>query len=121
MTCGGLQASSAQPSDWLDNTYHGLTIPHHLSLWSFVVFSRVHRLQAHPTPPPRHPRVQTFISAMGFVVVVSVPVILFIVIIALAFYLIGRATGRREAFSAPHHFGPPVPPPPQAQEKSDQV
>ncbi|KAI5345437.1 hypothetical protein L3X38_013314 [Prunus dulcis] len=57
---------------------------------------------------------------MGYVVVVSVPVILFIVIIALAFYLIGRANGRREAVSAQQHFGPPVPPPLQAQEKSDQ-
>ncbi|BBH05988.1 hypothetical protein Prudu_017531, partial [Prunus dulcis] len=109
-----------------------------LSLWSFVVFSRVDRLQAgifacfcfvwktkaHPTAPPRHPIVQTFLwlqIKMGYVVVVSVPVILFIVIIALAFYLIGRANGRREAVSAQQHFGPPVPPPLQAQEKSDQV
>ncbi|KAI5325395.1 hypothetical protein L3X38_034469 [Prunus dulcis] len=90
----------------------------------FACFCFVWKTKAHPTAPPRHPIVQTFLwlqIKMGYVVVVSVPVILFIVIIALAFYLIGRANGRREAVSAQQHFGPPVPPPLQAQEKSDQV
>lgn len=56
---------------------------------------------------------------MGFVMVISLPVILFILIVALAFYLLGRADGRREAVLV----GPPVPAPPfQPQEKpSEQV
>ncbi|TQE13118.1 hypothetical protein C1H46_001202 [Malus baccata] len=55
---------------------------------------------------------------MGFVVVVSAPVILLILVLALAFYLLGRASGRRESPSAPQYFGPPVPP---TQEKSAKV
>ncbi|CAL9002311.1 unnamed protein product [Prunus brigantina] len=88
-------------------------------LLAFALFGKPRHTQQHHQDTQ-----ETFLwlkIKMGYVVVVSVPVILFIVIIALAFYLIGRATGRREAFSAPQHVGPPVPPPLQAQEKSDQV
>ncbi|PRQ43563.1 hypothetical protein RchiOBHm_Chr3g0469801 [Rosa chinensis] len=46
---------------------------------------------------------------MGYIVVLSLPVILFILIVALAFYLLGRANGRREAVIAGR---PPVPAPP---------
>ncbi|GKV05624.1 hypothetical protein SLEP1_g17611 [Rubroshorea leprosula] len=56
---------------------------------------------------------------MGFVVVVSLPLILFILIVALAFYLLGRARGRRG--SAPQYYGPPAPPfqpPPPSQGKT---
>ncbi|KAL3715232.1 hypothetical protein ACJRO7_007034 [Eucalyptus globulus] len=47
---------------------------------------------------------------MGYIVVVSLPVILFILIVALAFYLIGRSRGRSETAGAPRIFGPPAPP-----------
>ncbi|KAH7513196.1 hypothetical protein FEM48_Zijuj12G0170700 [Ziziphus jujuba var. spinosa] len=46
---------------------------------------------------------------MGFIVVVSLPLILFILILVLAFYLLGRSQGRREA-SVPQYYGPPAPP-----------
>ncbi|KAH1078452.1 hypothetical protein AAZX31_19G167700 [Glycine max] len=48
---------------------------------------------------------------MGFVMVISLPLILFILILALACYLLGRAKGRRQQ---PQQYGPPAPPP-QAQ------
>ncbi|KAM0990997.1 hypothetical protein ACFX13_009564 [Malus domestica] len=57
-------------------------------------------------------------NQMGYIIVVSAPVILFIMIVALAFYLLGRATGRRQSSTAPQYFGPPVPPP---QEKFPEV
>ncbi|KAF5750401.1 hypothetical protein HS088_TW03G00737 [Tripterygium wilfordii] len=47
---------------------------------------------------------------MGYVLVISFPVILFFLIVALAFYLLGRARGRREAPSVPVYYGPPAPP-----------
>jgi hypothetical protein len=47
---------------------------------------------------------------MGYFVVVSLPVILFIIIVALAFYLLGRARGRSEAGRVPQYYGPPAPP-----------
>ncbi|GMY14760.1 hypothetical protein FCV25MIE_09999 [Fagus crenata] len=45
---------------------------------------------------------------MGYIMVISLPVILFILIVALAFYLLGRAGGRSEA--ARQYHGPPAPP-----------
>ncbi|PPR83732.1 hypothetical protein GOBAR_AA36984 [Gossypium barbadense] len=46
---------------------------------------------------------------MGFVLVISFPLLLLVLILALAFCLIGRAQGRIER--AAQYFGPPVPPP----------
>ncbi|KAB2013538.1 hypothetical protein ERO13_D09G144800v2 [Gossypium hirsutum] len=46
---------------------------------------------------------------MGFVLVISFPLLLLVLILALAFYLLGRAQGRRERPA--QYFGPPVPPP----------
>nr|DAD28501.1 TPA_asm: hypothetical protein HUJ06_029969 [Nelumbo nucifera] len=54
---------------------------------------------------------------MGFVVVISLPVILFILILAIACYLLGRARGQTLARPAPpQYYGPPpvLPVPPQA-------
>ncbi|EYU34452.1 hypothetical protein ABFS82_10G096600 [Erythranthe guttata] len=53
---------------------------------------------------------------MGYVVVVSLPVILFFLITAIGCYLLGRARGRKENLRLPQHYygPPPVPaPPPQ--------
>ncbi|XXG74602.1 hypothetical protein AAC387_Pa07g3281 [Persea americana] len=47
---------------------------------------------------------------MGFVLVISLPLILFAIILALGCYLLGRAKGRQEA-SYPQVFGAPAPPP----------
>ncbi|CAK9172807.1 unnamed protein product [Ilex paraguariensis] len=47
---------------------------------------------------------------MGYVVVISLPVILFFLIVAIACYLIGRARGREEAVRLPRYYGPPAPP-----------
>ncbi|KDP29131.1 hypothetical protein JCGZ_16520 [Jatropha curcas] len=47
---------------------------------------------------------------MGYVIVVSLPLILFILIVALACYLVGRNLGRREAARLPQYYGPPAPP-----------
>ncbi|KAJ6922919.1 hypothetical protein NC652_016541 [Populus alba x Populus x berolinensis] len=47
---------------------------------------------------------------MGYVMIVSFPVILFILIVALAFYLLGRGRGRSEAARIPQYHGPPAPP-----------
>ncbi|KAG6642894.1 hypothetical protein I3843_09G167900 [Carya illinoinensis] len=41
------------------------------------------------------------------IVVISLPVILFILIVALAFYLLGRARGRSQAARVPHYPAPP--------------
>ncbi|KAM7526205.1 hypothetical protein LguiA_016107 [Lonicera macranthoides] len=50
---------------------------------------------------------------MGYLVVISLPVILLLMILAIACYLIGRARGREEASRLPY-YGPPPPslPPP---------
>ncbi|KAL4605455.1 hypothetical protein ACB092_09G030100 [Castanea dentata] len=45
---------------------------------------------------------------MGYIIVISLPVILLILFIALAFYLLGRARGRSEA--VPQYYGAPAPP-----------
>ncbi|KAL8149892.1 hypothetical protein AgCh_006781 [Apium graveolens] len=52
------------------------------------------------------------IQEMGYVYVISFPAILFILIVAIACYLLGRARGRQEAATLPQYHGPPVPAPP---------
>jgi len=47
---------------------------------------------------------------MGYVIVVSVPLILLFLIVALAAYLLGRARTRSIAARPTHYFGPPAPP-----------
>ncbi|KAH0635543.1 hypothetical protein KY289_035458 [Solanum tuberosum] len=49
---------------------------------------------------------------MGFVIVISLPLILIILISALACYLFGKSRGRREAALVPPYYGPPPPAPP---------
>ncbi|RHN48487.1 hypothetical protein MtrunA17_Chr7g0264301 [Medicago truncatula] len=51
---------------------------------------------------------------MGFELVISLPLILFILILALACYLLGKYRGRKQSSSQPQQYGPPAPPP-QAQ------
>ncbi|CAN0881208.1 hypothetical protein LINGRAHAP2_LOCUS14104 [Linum grandiflorum] len=48
---------------------------------------------------------------MGFVFVISAPMILFILIVGLACYLVGRNRGRSQASSIPQVYGAPAPPP----------
>ncbi|KAG2690087.1 hypothetical protein I3760_09G171300 [Carya illinoinensis] len=55
------------------------------------------------------------------IVVISLPVILFILIVALAFYLLGRARGRSQAARVPHYPAPPFHAPSPPQDKSAQV
>lgn len=47
---------------------------------------------------------------MGYVFVISVPLILLFLIIALAAYLLGRARGRNLAAGTTQYYGPPAPP-----------
>ncbi|ESR42000.1 hypothetical protein CICLE_v10013303mg [Citrus x clementina] len=47
---------------------------------------------------------------MVYIVEVSLPFILFILIVALAFYLLGRYRGRSQAARMPQYYGPPAPP-----------
>lgn len=47
---------------------------------------------------------------MGYVVIISLPVILAFLIMAIACYLLGRASGRSEAARVPQFYGPPPPP-----------
>ncbi|KAH7691146.1 hypothetical protein IHE45_02G097500 [Dioscorea alata] len=56
---------------------------------------------------------------MGYVIVISLPLLLLIVILALACFLCGRAKGRYETRRPSQFYGPPAPPPPpvMAQEK----
>lgn len=50
---------------------------------------------------------------MGYVVVISLPVILLFLITAIACYLLGRARGRQENLRLPqYNYGPPVTVPP---------
>ncbi|KFK24780.1 hypothetical protein AALP_AA8G023900 [Arabis alpina] len=64
---------------------------------------------------------------MSFVIYVSFPAILLLLIVAIAFYLIGKKIGRRESQSQIHYGPPPLaslpaPAPPQkAMEKSPEV
>ncbi|CAN1805403.1 hypothetical protein LINPERHAP1_LOCUS24262 [Linum perenne] len=49
---------------------------------------------------------------MGFVFVISAPMILFILIVGLSCYLLGRNRGRSQASSIPPQvYGAPAPPP----------
>ncbi|KAF8088581.1 hypothetical protein N665_0536s0030 [Sinapis alba] len=54
---------------------------------------------------------------MAFVIYISFSAILLLLIVAIAFYLIGRKIGRREGMSQFHHGPPlagmPAPAPPQ--------
>ncbi|KAI8556285.1 hypothetical protein RHMOL_Rhmol05G0240800 [Rhododendron molle] len=47
---------------------------------------------------------------MGYFIVISLPVILLFLIIALACYIFGRAQARAQAASVPQYYGPPAPP-----------
>ncbi|XAR69111.1 hypothetical protein NMG60_11000582 [Bertholletia excelsa] len=47
---------------------------------------------------------------MGYVIVISLPVILLFLIVALACYLFGRSRGQSQA-RVPQYYGPPAPPP----------
>ncbi|KAL8480693.1 hypothetical protein ACS0TY_026752 [Phlomoides rotata] len=50
---------------------------------------------------------------MGFIVVVSLPVILFFLIVGITCYLIGKWRGRKEnARLQTQYYGPPIPAPP---------
>lgn len=49
---------------------------------------------------------------MGYLFVISFPAILFLLIVVIACYLLGRARGRQEAATLPQYYGPPVPAPP---------
>lgn len=58
---------------------------------------------------------------MGYVMVISLPLILVILIIAIGCYLIGRENGRTEtATTLPITYGPPALPPPPVQQAHDQ-
>ncbi|VVB13041.1 unnamed protein product [Arabis nemorensis] len=63
---------------------------------------------------------------MSYVIYISFPAILLLLIVAIAFYLIGKRIGRREGLSQ-LHYGPPLaslpaPAPPQnAVEKPPEV
>lgn len=54
--------------------------------------------------------VRTYLRNMGYIIVVSVPAVLIILIIALACCLIGREYGRRRAAWVPQNYGPTAPP-----------
>ncbi|POO01684.1 hypothetical protein TorRG33x02_024610 [Trema orientale] len=61
---------------------------------------------------------------MGYIVVVSLPLILFILIVALGFYLLGRARGRSDSAHVPQYYGPPAAPlqaQPPPQDKTSQL
>nr|ABF59461.1 unknown protein [Arabidopsis thaliana] len=47
---------------------------------------------------------------MGYVIYISFPAILLLLIVAIAFYLIGRKIGRREGIQSTSqlHYGPPL-------------
>lgn len=47
---------------------------------------------------------------MGYVIVISLPVILLFLIAAIGCYLLGRARGREESARIPRYYGPPAPP-----------
>ncbi|GKU92716.1 hypothetical protein SLEP1_g6408 [Rubroshorea leprosula] len=48
---------------------------------------------------------------MGMVVVISLPLILFCILLGVGCYFLGRARGRRDVFTNPQVFGMPTPPP----------
>lgn len=49
---------------------------------------------------------------MGWVIVISLPVILLFLIAAIGCYLLGRASRRDESARIPQYYGPPAPPAP---------
>ncbi|XP_052202397.1 uncharacterized protein LOC127808080 [Diospyros lotus] len=48
---------------------------------------------------------------MGMVVVISLPLILFSLVLGFGCYFLGRAKGRQEVYSHAQVFGEPTPPP----------
>ncbi|XP_057812162.1 uncharacterized protein LOC131026326 [Salvia miltiorrhiza] len=48
---------------------------------------------------------------MGMVIVLSLPLILFSLLLGFGCYLFGRAKGRKEAYATAQIFGAPAPPP----------
>ncbi|KAH6782271.1 transmembrane protein [Perilla frutescens var. hirtella] len=48
---------------------------------------------------------------MGMVIVLSLPLILFSLLLGFGCYLFGRAKGRQEAYATAQIFGAPAPPP----------
>ncbi|XP_010274124.1 PREDICTED: uncharacterized protein LOC104609488 [Nelumbo nucifera] len=48
---------------------------------------------------------------MGMVVVVSLPLILFSIMLGFGCYFLGRARGRQDVRTCPQIYGEPVPPP----------
>ncbi|KAK7299821.1 hypothetical protein RJT34_10649 [Clitoria ternatea] len=48
---------------------------------------------------------------MGMVVVISLPLILFCIILGFGCYFFGRARGRRDVQNNPQVYGMPIPPP----------
>ncbi|XAR56179.1 hypothetical protein NMG60_11036550 [Bertholletia excelsa] len=48
---------------------------------------------------------------MGMVVVLSLPLILFSILLGFGCYFLGRAKGRQEAYNRAQVFGVPTPPP----------
>ncbi|KAL3851559.1 hypothetical protein ACJIZ3_013441 [Penstemon smallii] len=48
---------------------------------------------------------------MGMVIVLSLPLILFSVLVGFGCYLFGRAKGRQEVYATAQVFGAPAPPP----------
>ncbi|KAL7210828.1 hypothetical protein ACSBR2_013825 [Camellia fascicularis] len=48
---------------------------------------------------------------MGMVVVISLPLILFSILLGFGCYFLGRAKGRKEAYNHAQVFGVPTPPP----------
>ncbi|KAL6206351.1 hypothetical protein ACLB2K_023599 [Fragaria x ananassa] len=48
---------------------------------------------------------------MGMVVVISLPFILFTILLGFGCYFFGRARGRKEAMTNPQVYGVPTPPP----------
>ncbi|KAL6502186.1 hypothetical protein OROHE_024779 [Orobanche hederae] len=48
---------------------------------------------------------------MGMVIVLSLPLILFSLLLGFGCYLFGRAKGRREVYTNAQVFGAPAPPP----------
>ncbi|KAF3450160.1 hypothetical protein FNV43_RR06240 [Rhamnella rubrinervis] len=48
---------------------------------------------------------------MGMVVVISLPLILFCIVLGFGCYFFGRAKGRKEVMTNPQVYGVPTPPP----------
>ncbi|XP_058100304.1 uncharacterized protein LOC131245077 [Magnolia sinica] len=47
---------------------------------------------------------------MGFVLVISLPLILFAIVLGFGCYFLGRAKGRQDVRTCPQVYGEPVPP-----------